>query len=728
MVGFIFGGNTGETPESLKRKRELIERMMLGERTPQNWGEGWGAVLKGIGSRIEQNRLDKAEAEGRQAGDATFDKIKSWLTGESIPSTSYPSGNIPMSEGGNQVAATTPGATPDMTGNEVYSGFMDTVKTGVQNPYALAAIAATGNAESKFSPGNVKRTWSDPSESGQAGTAGGIMSWRGPRYQALAATGDLSPQGQAKFFLQENPQLIEQLNNAQSVEEAQSLMNNAWKFAGYNRAGGEAERRLKSARRYLPTFQGGEKETASISPEAAFDAILTTNPDIPFNADPIMQRNMAQPSLSDEVAAYEQTPEYRQRFPGLQQQGQQFDAGRFGGENLAQMPVMGRQGLGSALQASNQAGMGQQAISNQMGGVPQEFQGSQQLMNAQGGMMPTLMGGLPANAQQMAQAQQAGQQQIQDVSQPSLAQLVEWASHPFLTQEQRSMANMLIEQEMQKRQSAREEQQWRARQDYEQQLRQQDPAYQLEQDYRRAQIDALGRKADGLDDAAKVQSSVVLDDGTSVLVMNNGQRRVVSASGEELSGQMAADAIRAARDYGVENQRAIYGSRRAGTLGSDIEFGSDAEAAKAGGKNLAEFRAALPNVEASGGELLSSIDSLANDPYLDSMVGSVQGRWLPNVTSDAARVQSKMDQIGGQSFLQAFNMLRGAGQITEQEGRKATEAMARLNTAQSEEDYRQALAELRGVVERGIESARRKAGGGAAQSGGVDYRDRYGLE
>lgn len=134
---------------------------------------------------------------------------------------------------------------------DTYKPFIQTVRAGgLTNPYGLAAVASTGKAESGWSAANANRTWSDPSESGQPGTAGGIMSWRGPRYQALAATGDLSPEGQARFFLQEDPSLIQKLNNAKSVEEAQQLMNNAWAFAGHDRPGGEAARRMAMAQNY----------------------------------------------------------------------------------------------------------------------------------------------------------------------------------------------------------------------------------------------------------------------------------------------------------------------------------------------------------------------------------------------------------------------------------------------------------------------------------------------
>jgi hypothetical protein len=136
----------------------------------------------------------------------------------------------------------------------------------------------------------------------------------------------------------------------------------------------------------------------------------------------------------------------------------------------------------------------------------------------------------------------------------------------------------------------------------------------------------------------------------------------------------------------------------------------------ADGKARSEAKAALPAIQSASDQMLATIDSLANDAYLPNMLGPINSR-TPNLTSDAARVQSKMDQINGQTFLQAFNALKGGGAITEIEGQKATEAMARLNTAQSVEDYQAALAELRGVVTRGIANARSKANGSTAPAG-----------
>src|SRR5690606_10048503 len=61
-----------------------------------------------------------------------------------------------------------------------------------------------------------------------------------------------------EYFLNEDPALIERLNNAGSVEEAQQLMNNAWRFAGFDRPGGEAAARLETAKSLLPSYLNGQ--------------------------------------------------------------------------------------------------------------------------------------------------------------------------------------------------------------------------------------------------------------------------------------------------------------------------------------------------------------------------------------------------------------------------------------------------------------------------------------
>lgn len=129
-----------------------------------------------------------------------------------------------------------------------------------------------------------------------------------------------------------------------------------------------------------------------------------------------------------------------------------------------------------------------------------------------------------------------------------------------------------------------------------------------------------------------------------------------------------------------------------------------------GGKTLMEAKAALPKAIEQASTILGQLDALETDPDLGRMVGPVQGR-LPNLTGAANRVQSKLDQITGGAFLQAFQMLKGGGQITEIEGKKATDAITRLgNLRQDEPAFRAAINELRTIARNGAIRARVAAG------------------
>lgn len=89
-------------------------------------------------------------------------------------------------------------------------------------------------------------------------------------------------------------------------------------------------------------------------------------------------------------------------------------------------------------------------------------------------------------------------------------------------------------------------------------------------------------------------------------------------------------------------------------------------------------------------------------------IGGIEGRiaeYMP-VTENQRRTQPFIDQLKGQAFLTAFEQLKGGGQITEVEGRKATEAIIRLQQYQSEEDFAKALKDLRDVVNSGLQRAR----------------------
>jgi hypothetical protein len=172
-------------------------------------------------------------------------------------------------------------------GGPVAKKFIGTLKAeGVTNPYALAAVAATGVSETGFDEAKVNASWSDPSESGEAGTSGGILSWRNERLRAMQSF--VSRQGgdpvvaQAKFFMQENPDLIKELNAAKSPEEAAALMADAWKFKGFDRPGGERAARERRTRDLLGqglTQESTEKDLESAVNAAKASVAMSNVPD-----------------------------------------------------------------------------------------------------------------------------------------------------------------------------------------------------------------------------------------------------------------------------------------------------------------------------------------------------------------------------------------------------------------------------------------------------------------
>ena len=91
----------------------------------------------------------------------------------------------------------------------------------------------------------------------------------------------------------------------------------------------------------------------------------------------------------------------------------------------------------------------------------------------------------------------------------------------------------------------------------------------------------------------------------------------------------------------------------------------------------------------------------------------------------------KIKQIQGQAFLQAFESLKGGGHITEIEGQKATEAIARLDPRQSEEAFLKALSDLEEVITSGLRRMESRVGASpmtmpqAPPSSGevIDYQD-----
>lgn len=141
------------------------------------------------------------------------------------------------------------------------------------------------------------------------------------------------------------------------------------------------------------------------------------------------------------------------------------------------------------------------------------------------------------------------------------------------------------------------------------------------------------------------------------------------------------------------------------------------------GKAQGEAQMDLPGAITKADRAISNLEAIRDDPALPSITGMVQGR-IPPLSQSGTDLNTRIQQAQGQAFLEAFESLKGGGQITEIEGQKAEAAMARLDRAQSTEAYQSALNELIDVLRVGVDRAKGRAGiVSEPQRGGGDTSD-----
>jgi len=137
------------------------------------------------------------------------------------------------------------------------------------------------------------------------------------------------------------------------------------------------------------------------------------------------------------------------------------------------------------------------------------------------------------------------------------------------------------------------------------------------------------------------------------------------------------------------------------------------EGAKFGAKNQAQAQIDLPQVVQQGEQTIKLVDDMLNHPGFNISVGAKSpvgkvASFIPG--TDAASFDIAQKQMVGKQFLEAFETLKGGGQITQIEGEKATQAMSRMNTSNSQEEYIKAAREFQNIIRSGINRAKQKAG------------------
>lgn len=108
------------------------------------------------------------------------------------------------------------------------------------------------------------------------------------------------------------------------------------------------------------------------------------------------------------------------------------------------------------------------------------------------------------------------------------------------------------------------------------------------------------------------------------------------------------------------------------------------------------------------------IDQIKSNQYLDGVLGRVEGKipvssWLSLgvFDQDEADLIQLIDNLENSVFLEAFQELKGGGQITELEGEKAQRAIVNLNRDRSKKAFLDALDTLQSVIDAGVSRAKR---------------------
>ena len=145
---------------------------------------------------------------------------------------------------------------------------------------------------------------------------------------------------------------------------------------------------------------------------------------------------------------------------------------------------------------------------------------------------------------------------------------------------------------------------------------------------------------------------------------------------------------------------------------------ANAQGAVAGAKETAKQQAevnvkaiaALPQVIANAERSIKTVNDLLSHKGFSDYIGAT---WKPYASeidgSNAAGAKALLNQIQGGAFLEAFEKLKGGGAITEIEGKKATDAIARMNKSTDEEDFKIAAKDYIDVITSGVERAKNAA-------------------
>lgn len=200
----------------------------------------------------------------------------------------------------------------------------------------------------------------------------------------------------------------------------------------------------------------------------------------------------------------------------------------------------------------------------------------------------------------------------------------------------------------------------------------------------------------------------------------NGSPIVKSTDSPLVRGAVKGAEARATSDYkpNTDIEGKVYTDTQVsdmarGASGVVIPTKAEQEATKIIAESTAKSKIDLPRTISQAEDTIKLVDDLLGSKGFESAVGLSSKldprNYIPG--TDAKDFNIRLDQLKGKQFLEAFETLKGGGQITEVEGKKATDAISRMNTSATEQEFKKSAKEFQDVVRNGLNRAKLKAGG-----------------
>lgn len=339
---FIWGqSGTKKTPDQIAREREIADAILMraGNTAPVgHWTQGAARVLDALGGVVKERRAAAGENEIASVNKGL---IESLLGGSSSAPSATPvsSSAIPMTSAAGEVAATAPGSASVSPSGVLPASFLGAVDTtegggGYDTLYGHAQRGKFSGTDVSAMPIRDVIAFTDPrgpyaqtvkSQIGRVATPVGRHQIVGTTLRNAVADLGLDPNAKFDAATQDRIALHLAKNRVASADTMGgkiSALRSEWH--GFKGVPDEQMRQI------VADIEQSPLQVASLAPQTATDAIEAVAPLQPTPEAGSMSyagQEAAPPvSLSDEVAAYQQTPEYASAFPGRAVQPAQASA------------------------------------------------------------------------------------------------------------------------------------------------------------------------------------------------------------------------------------------------------------------------------------------------------------------------------------------------------------------------------------------------------------------